>query len=202
MKRREELTFLEKIYVVEVVKGLQITIGKLLRNLSLNALHLIGLKRDVAAGANINYPNERRAYPTRYRGRHRLTLYADGDVRCTSCFLCATACPAKCIYIEAAPHDDANVEKFPHRYEIDTLLCIYCGYCVEACPVDAIRMDTGLHPEVYPPDPRRFIEDKEVLMQRSRELEDVGSEEMYRRHMEKMRMIERDPFGTLTGLLK
>lgn len=194
MRRREEMSFLERIYVIEVLKGLRITLGKLFGNLALHVLHLFGLKRGEAASASIQYPNERRPYPARYRGRHRLTLYDDGEVKCTSCFLCATACPAKCIYIEPAETKEHGVEKFPHRYEIDTLLCIYCGYCVEACPVDAIRMDTGLHPEIYPPDPRSFIEDKETLMMRSLELDALGSETLYERHMEKMREIENHPF--------
>ena len=197
MKRREEMTFLEKIYVVEVFRGLKVTVGKLARNFALHLLHSVGLSKEISASASIQYPNERRVYPTRYRGRHRLTLYENGSVRCTSCFLCATACPAKCIYIEASPHEDPNVEKFPNRYEIDTLLCIYCGYCVEACPVDAIRMDTGIHPEVYPPDPRLFIEDKETLMERSRVLEDIGPEEMFRQHMKRMQKVETDPFDVL-----
>jgi hypothetical protein len=55
-------------------------------------------------------------------------------------------------------------------------------------------MDTGIHPEVYPPDPRRFIEDKETLMLRSRELEDKGAARMYDEHMQKMRRIEADPY--------
>src|SRR4051812_37867553 len=131
MKRREEMGFLERIYIVEVLRGVSITYWKLVRNLSLHIFHLFGIRKNVPAGACIQYPNERRAYPVRYRGRHRLTLKENGDIKCTSCFLCATACPARCIYIEAAEHDDPNVEKFPHRYEIDTLLCIYCGYCVE-----------------------------------------------------------------------
>ena len=191
MKRREEMTFLEKIYVVEIARGVTLTFGKLISNFALHVLHLFGIKRDQAAGAVIQYPNERRAYPPRYRGRHRLTLDNQGHIKCTSCFLCATACPARCIYIEAAEHGDSEVEKFPHRYEIDTLLCIYCGYCVEACPVDAIRMDTGIHPEVYSSDPRMFIEDKEVLMARSRQLEDQGADAMYEAHMSKMREMEK-----------
>jgi NADH-quinone oxidoreductase subunit I len=191
MKRREEMTFLERIYVVEIAKGLKITFGKLLGNLWLHILQAVGLKTAKSASAAIQYPNARREYPERYRGRHRLTLYPNGDIKCTSCFLCATACPARCIYIEPSEHPDPRVEKFPKRYEIDTLLCIYCGYCVEACPVDAIRMDTGIHPEVYPPDPRLFIEDKETLMERSRVLEKYGPEKLYDMHMQRMQELEK-----------
>ena len=194
MKRREEMTFLERTYVLAVAQGVALTFGRLIRNLSLHILHVIGLKKNVSAAVSIQYPNQRRPYPPRYRGKHRLTLYPSGDLKCTSCFLCATACPARCIYIEAAEHQDQRVEKFPHRYEIDTLLCIYCGYCVEACPVDAIRMDTGLHPEVYAPDPRAFIEDKEVLMKRSLELEKKGSKALYQEHMHQMQELEKHPW--------
>lgn len=195
MRRREEMSFLERIYLIEIVKGVAFTFGRLLRNLGVHLLHALGMRKAVPAAASIQYPNERRAYPARYRGRHRLTLTSAGDVKCTSCFLCATACPARCIYIEAAEHPDPHIEKFPHRYEIDTLLCIYCGFCVEACPVDAIRMDTGIHPEVYPPDPRLYIEDKETLMQRSRILEDKGSEKIYQDHMKRMQELETQPFS-------
>jgi NADH-quinone oxidoreductase subunit I len=167
MKRREEMTFLERIYLVEAVKGLFITFGRLVRNFTLHVLQLFGLFKNAKASASIQYPNDRRVYPERYRGRHRLTLYP------------------------ACEHEDPNVEKFPKRYEIDTLLCIYCGYCVEACPVDAIRMDTGIHPEVYSADPRSFIEDKEVLMQRSRDLEDKGIDQMFGDHMQKIQKLEK-----------
>ena len=195
MKRREEMNFIERIYIVEVLKGLGVTYGRLIRNFTLHLLHAFGLRKNVAASASIQYPNERRAYPPRYRGRHRLTLKDNGDIKCTACFLCATACPARCIHIQAAEHEDPSIEKFPHRYEIDTLLCIYCGYCVEACPVDAIRMDTGIHPEVYPPDPRLFIEDKETLMERSRILQDFGPDALYEAHMKRMRQIEKNPYS-------
>ena len=189
------MTFLERLYLVEVGKGIALTFGKLLRNLALHIMHSAGFMKGVPAAASIQYPDERRYYPPRFRGRHRLTLKPDGSVKCTSCFLCATACPARCIYIEAAEHPDPRVEKFPHRYEIDTLLCIYCGYCVEACPVDAIRMDTGLHPEVYAPDPRLFIEDKETLMERSRLIDTLGPEELFRQHMKQMQDLEKNPFA-------
>jgi len=54
-------------------------------------------------------------------------------------------------------------------------------------------MDTGLHTEVYPSDPRLFIEDKETLMQRSVDLGKKGQEKMFEEHMEKMRLLERKP---------
>jgi NADH-quinone oxidoreductase subunit I len=195
MKRREEMSFLERIYVVEILRGLTVTYTKLIKNFFLHIIHLFGIAKGTAASASIQYPNDRRPYPARYRGRHRLTLKQNGDIRCTSCFLCATACPARCIYIEAAEHDDPSIEKFPNRYEIDTLLCIYCGYCVEACPVDAIRMDTGIHPEIYPADPRAYIEDKETLMQRSKDLETYGPEKLFQDHMKKIQGIEKDPYS-------
>lgn len=190
MKRREQMNFAERLYLVEILRGLSVTFGKLIKNFTLHVLHLFGLLNDRNAASTIQYPNERRDYSKRYRGRHRLTLHPNGDVRCTACFLCATACPAHCIHIEPAEHLDPQIEKFPQRYEIDTLLCIYCGYCVEACPVDAIRMDTGLHPEIYPPDPRQFLEDKETLMERSRALEAAGQDGLFENHMKRMREVE------------
>ena len=193
MRRIEEMSWWDRWYIPAIFSGVTLTFGRLLRNLFFHVLHALGLAKDVAASAVINYPDERRNYPARYRGRHRLTLNADGGMRCTSCFLCATACPAQCIYIEAQEHEDPQIEKFPKRYEIDTLLCIYCGYCVEACPVDAIRMDTGLHPDSYGADPRLYIEDKEVLMQRSRDLDDYGSDRLYQEHSQKMLEMERRP---------
>lgn len=185
------MTWLERIYLWEVFKGLSITTGRLVKNLTIFLLRSIGLMKGTRPWATIEYPDEIRPYAPRYRGRHRLTLHKDGSIRCTACFLCATACPAKCIYIEPQEHSNPDIEKFPKRYEIDTLLCIYCGFCVEACPVDAIRMDTGIHPEIYPADPREFVEDKETLMMRSRLLEDKGPEALVKEHLQRMRNLER-----------
>ena len=88
----------------------------------------------------IDYPEERRAYSDRYRGAHILTAREDGSPRCVACYMCATACPADCIYIEAGEHPNPLIEKFPTRFEIDMLRCVFCGFCVDACPEEAIIM--------------------------------------------------------------
>ena len=190
MKRKEEMTWWERLYVPEIVRGLVVTMSHFWRNLTLHMLHAFGLAKGTRAAYTVQYPEERKRYPDVYRGSHRLTLKEDGSVRCTSCFLCATACPANCIHIEAGEHPDPNVEKFPLRYEIDTLRCIYCGMCVEACPCDAIRMDTYVHPRIWGYDRKDFIESKEVLMNRSRTLATGGRDSIMTEMLESYQEAE------------
>jgi NADH-quinone oxidoreductase subunit I len=88
------------------------------------------------------YPEVRPELPLHYRGVHRLNRDEQGRVKCVACMLCATACPADCIWIEAAPAppDWPDRDKFPSSFVLDELRCIYCGMCEEACPVDAIEL--------------------------------------------------------------
>jgi NADH-quinone oxidoreductase subunit I len=83
----------------------------------------------------------------RYRGAHVLQRDEDGLEKCVACFLCAAACPANCIYIEAAENTEAvrisSSERYAKVYNIDYNRCIFCGYCVEACPTDAITHGHG-----------------------------------------------------------
>ena len=90
------------------------------------------------------YPEQDSKMPPNYRGVHRLNRDAQDRVKCVACYMCATACPAHCIDIVAAPAPAAwtDREKYPETFVIDELRCIYCGMCEEACPVDAIELTT------------------------------------------------------------
>jgi NADH-quinone oxidoreductase subunit I len=122
MKRIEEMGLWERLYFPEIFRGMMVTGYHFWRNLLIHTLHLFGLAKHLQAAITIQYPDERLPYPVTFRGRHRLTLKSDDSVQCTACFLCATACPADCINIVAGEYPENPIEKFPIRYEIDTLV--------------------------------------------------------------------------------
>jgi NADH-quinone oxidoreductase subunit I len=90
--------------------------------------------------STIEFPEKKRNVSGRYRGIHILTEREDGSPKCVACYMCATICPAECIYIESGERPEKTIEKYPTRFEIDLLRCVYCGFCVDACPEEAIIM--------------------------------------------------------------
>ncbi len=90
----------------------------------------------------VMYPEHRREQYPRTRWQHALERYDSGLEKCIGCSLCAGACPARCIYVEAAENTDQERysagERYAKRYEINMIRCIFCGYCQEACPTGAI----------------------------------------------------------------
>src|SRR5215212_8579362 len=137
----------EQLYIPALVAGLKTTLG-----------HMVSKK------ITEQYPEQEPKMPANYRGVHRLNRDAAGRVKCVACYMCATACPAHCIDIVAAPAPAEwnDREKYPEMFVIDELRCIYCGMCEEACPCDAIELTslfdlTGLSRE-------EMMFDKEKLL--------------------------------------
>jgi len=116
-----------------------------------------------------NYPDEPVHFESRYRGIHVLHRDEEGLEKCVGCFLCAAACPARCIYIEAAENTEAHRisagERYARIYNIDYSRCIFCGYCVESCPTDAITHGHGFELATY--DITSLIYRKEQLLEPS-----------------------------------
>jgi NADH-quinone oxidoreductase subunit I len=114
-----------------------------------------------------NYPDEPVHFQPRYRGIHVLHRDENGLEKCVGCFLCAAACPANCIYIEAAEDTGAQRisagERYAKVYNIDYSRCIFCGYCVEACPTDAITHGHGFELATF--DIHALIYRKEQLLE-------------------------------------
>jgi NADH-quinone oxidoreductase subunit I len=147
---RSPMNWVERLYLWNILKGMGIT-----------------LKHFFSKKATIQYPEETRPFSKVFRGLHILNRDEEGRERCTACGLCAVACPAEAITMEAAERQEGEEhlyreEKYAAKYEINMLRCIFCGYCEEACPKDAIYLSQTFTPSNY--DRKGFIYKKEDLL--------------------------------------
>jgi NADH-quinone oxidoreductase subunit I len=134
---KKELTLMESLYLPAIFKGMAITLS-----------HLFKRK------ATVKYPEQTREIAPVYRGQHVLKRDEAGAERCTACGLCAVACPAEAITMEAAERQKGEEklfreEKYAKIYEINMLRCIFCGLCEEACPKEAIFLTDRIVPSSF-----------------------------------------------------
>lgn len=160
----------ERVYVLEIIRGLVITIAHFLRNMA-------NLWRG-RVGMTYQYPETPKPIDSVWKGEHRLMLREDGRPRCVACQCCSTACPALCIEIVAGDYGADDVEKYPEVFNIDILQCVFCGLCVEACPCDAIRMDSRKFSGATYEGPSHIL-DKEYLLDNHPEDTSKVSEGIY-----------------------
>src|SRR5688572_18500021 len=143
-------SFAEKIYFPAIVKGMIITFSHLFK------------KRPT-----IMYPEQKREFAPVWRGQHVLKRDENGAERCTSCGMCAVACPAEAITMESGERKKGEEhlyreEKYATKYEINMLRCIFCGLCEEACPKEAIFLTEKLVDADFERDGFIFGKDKLV----------------------------------------
>lgn len=147
---RRPMNIWERMYLPAVLKGMGITISHFFKK-----------------NPTIQYPEEKRPFSKVFRGLHVLNRDEEGRERCTACGLCAVACPAEAITMEAAERVEGEdtlyrEEKYAAKYEINMLRCIFCGLCEEACPKDAIYLSETFAPANF--NRKGFIYGKEDLL--------------------------------------
>jgi NADH-quinone oxidoreductase subunit I len=157
---KKEMTFWEKLYIPAILGGMWVT-----------------LKHFFKKNNTLRYPEVTKEFAPVYRGHHVLKRDEQGRENCTACGLCAVACPAEAITMEAEERNRGEEhlykeEKYAAVYEINMLRCIFCGLCEEACPKEAIFLTDRIVDSDYARN--GFIYGKDKLVEKMDDRIDVS----------------------------
>lgn len=93
---RAPMSFWERLYLINIIKGMFITFSHMFKK-----------------QPTIRYPEQKREFSPVFRGLHVLNRDEAGRERCTACGLCAVACPAEAITMEAAERQEGEEHLWP-----------------------------------------------------------------------------------------
>ncbi|MGB5038271.1 MAG: NADH-quinone oxidoreductase subunit I [Blastocatellia bacterium] len=141
-ERRSIGSILRRLFLVDLIKGLAVT-------LRYSARALVE-PRD---GANplqsiytAQYPKERPNIPERWRGAPKLNNDPrTGESLCTACNVCALVCPVDVIQVSHASREFRDGEKVKKKkvlttFVFDTSRCMFCGLCQDNCPTLCLEL--------------------------------------------------------------
>lgn len=142
------------MYGKGLIKGLSVTFNRFFESYAEDLRWLVKryakvdfrASKDARGTFTVEYPEETVNIPEEFRYVPFL-VYDEGEqgeknIRCTSCGICAKACPPQCIWItRTVDPETGRPSPQPAEFFIDFDICMNCGMCAEFCPFDAIKMD-------------------------------------------------------------
>ncbi len=115
-------SFLRKIFLVDLLKGLWLT-----------------LSYSPEPAFTFQYPLERRPTAARYRGVLRLQVEpGTGAQVCIVCDQCAKACPDDLLALGGHREPGQKLKALDY-FDFNLSRCSFCGLCAEVCPTKPIK---------------------------------------------------------------
>ena len=162
------------MYGIGLIKGLSVTLNRFVESYTEDIRWFVKRyakvdfrsSKDAKGTFTIEYPEQQLNIPEEFRFTPFL-MYDEGEngeknIRCTSCGICAKACPPQCIWIvRTVDPATGRPQPQPAEFYIDGDICMNCGFCAEFCPFDAIKMNHDFEQSSY----SRNLKNKEALLQ-------------------------------------
>jgi NADH-quinone oxidoreductase subunit I len=162
------------MYGIGLIKGLSVTLNRFVESYTEDIRWFVKRyakvdfrsSKDAKGTFTIEYPEQQLNIPEEFRFTPFL-VYDEGEngeknIRCTSCGICAKACPPQCIWIvRTVDPATGRPQPQPAEFYIDGDICMNCGFCAEFCPFDAIKMNHDFEQSSY----SRNLKNKEALLQ-------------------------------------